>query len=253
MTSGEERAGADPAPPLGTSALFLDFDGTLVELAETPDAIEVPAGLGARLDALREGMGGALCVVTGRALEAIERHMPEYRGDVIASHGVERRLAGRTESHPLAHSDEVARMQAAARDFARADDAYIVEPKPAGVVLHFRRKPALEAAARDFAEGLLKDHPSFRLQTAKMAFELKPAEVGKVVALKVLAETPPYAGRTPYYFGDDDTDEPAMEWVVEQGGRAYKVGEGESRANRRLDTVSEVHGMLGRWAGQATR
>ncbi len=237
-------------PPFDLTALFLDFDGTLVELAETPDAIVVPAGLGGRLMALRERLGGALCVVTGRAAEAIARHLPGYDGDLIASHGVERRIGGQVETHPLAHSAEVARLRSRVEDFARRDPAFLVEPKPAGIVLHFRRKPELEEAARSFVEDLAAESEGFRIQTAKMAFELKPTDVGKVISLKQIMEHVPYAGRVPWYFGDDDTDEPAMEWVASCGGSAYKVGDGDTLANNRLATVQDVHDILARWAGQ---
>ena len=47
-------------------ALFLDIDGTLLDIAETPDAIAVPPSLPANLDALSKKLGGALALVTGR-------------------------------------------------------------------------------------------------------------------------------------------------------------------------------------------
>ena len=89
-------------------------------------------------------------------------------------------------------------------------------------------------------ESLASHFPDFRIQPAKMAVEIKPADIGKVASVRWLLERPPYAGRPPIYFGDDLTDEPAMELCIEAGGAAVKVGEGETRADHRLGSAAEV-------------
>ena len=244
--------GSPGAPRFERTALFLNFDGTLVDLADTPDAIRIEARLSALLGDLRTRLGGALCIITGRPMQAVERHLPGYRGDVIAAHGVERRVAGKLEVHPLAGSDAVERLQGVVVSFARLDPAFLVERKPAGVVLHFRQKPDLFSEAYRFMESISGHFPDFRVQPAKMAVEMKPADVGKVTALRWLMAHAPYAGRTPWYFGDDDADEPAMEWVAAQGGCACKVGDGETHATHRLDSVAAVHDTLAQWLERET-
>ncbi|MBM9593452.1 trehalose-phosphatase [Roseitranquillus sediminis] len=249
MSSPSTQSGKLPdRPDLGRTAIFLDFDGTLVGLAETPDAIDVPADLPERLNDLRTRSGGALAIISGRSVEAIERHLSGYAGDVVGSHGAERRIDGHIERHRLAGSPEVDELKRAVREFADRDEAYLVEDKPAGVVLHFRRKPELQSDAEEFMRELCRDRDDFKLQPAKMAYELKPRDTGKIASVEWLMQRTPYEGRQPCYFGDDDTDEAAMRWVNEAGGFAVKVGEGDTCAAHRLDGVEEVRATLARWA-----
>src|SRR3546814_5187162 len=56
-------------------ALFLDFDGTLVDIAETPDAILVPDDLARRLEGLAARIDGRLALITGRSLVDIGGHL----------------------------------------------------------------------------------------------------------------------------------------------------------------------------------
>ena len=63
----------DRLPPFGRAALLLDMDGTLIDLAPTPDAVVVPPGLPATLASLRDSLGGALAIVTGRPVETVDR------------------------------------------------------------------------------------------------------------------------------------------------------------------------------------
>lgn len=251
FTSSERETvhGAPDMPDLARSAMFLDFDGVLVDLAETPDSIDVPDDLADLLNRLSERTGGATSIVSGRAAGTIEGFIPGYRGDIIGSHGAERRIDGETETHDLAGSEQVAKIRAVVRSFAALDEGFLVEDKPCGVVLHFRRKPDLYSEAHRFMESLLGHFPEFKIQQAKMAVEMKPSDIGKVSSIRWLREREPYAGRRPVYFGDDVTDEPAMEHCVEADGLAIKVGDGETRANYRLDTVEEVRRLLSEWAG----
>ena len=240
--------GEPPRPDMADAALFLDFDGVLVEIAETPDGIFVPEGLVDRLAALHTLTGGALAIVSGRAIEAIDGFLPGYPGDVIGSHGAERRVGGQLDRHPLAGSEEVDKLQGVVRSFAQLDSAFLVEDKPCGVVLHYRRNPDLCSEAFRFMESLSEHFPRFKIQPAKMAVEIKPSDIGKVAAVRWLMDRAPYEGRRPVYFGDDDTDEPAMEWVIGAGGFAVKVGEGDTRADHRLESVDEVGRLLAHWA-----
>jgi trehalose 6-phosphate phosphatase len=139
-------------------------------------------------------------------------------------------------------------MQGVVRSFAALDPDFLVEDKPCGVVLHFRRNPDLHAEAHRFMESLGSHFPDFRIQPAKMAVEMKPSDVGKAASVRWLLGQAPYEGRQPIYFGDDLTDEPAMEHCIEVGGEAVKVGEGETHANHRLDSSDDVLETLRDWA-----
>lgn len=241
--------GAPSVPDLARTAVFLDFDGVLVDLAETPDAIKVPADLAQILNRLGDALGGALAIVTGRSVAVIEGFLPDFRGTIVGSHGAERRIDAECDSHPKAGSQEVSVIQGVVRSFATLDPAFLAENKPCGAVLHFRRNPDLFAEAHQFMESLVSHFPDFRIQPAKMAFEVKPGDVSKASAIRRLLDQAPFRGRTPVYFGDDATDEPAMEFCLAKGGIAIKVGEGGTRAGHRIDTPGEVRAILTEWAG----
>ncbi len=240
--------GAPSRPEMSRTALFLDFDGVLVDLADTPDAVEVPPDLSTMLNELSERTGGAVAIVSGRAAGTIEGFLPDFRGDIVGSHGAERRINGESERHALAGSEKVSKIQGVVKSFSALDPDFLVEDKPCGVVLHFRRNPDLYEEAHRFMESLGSHFPEFKVQPAKMAVEMKPADIGKAASVRWLLQREPYKGRRPIYFGDDTTDEPAMEHCIEAGGAAVKVGDGETRADHRLDTVKEVRSVLAEWS-----
>lgn len=232
-----------PPPPLDldASALFLDFDGTLVEIAPHPDAVIVPGGLAAHLTRLQARMGSALAVVSGRSLPDLERFLQGFDGLLIGSHGAE----ARGMPAPMRHAPEgVEAVRAQLAEYAAAN-ALVFEPKTHGGALHFRQRPEVGDTVGDFMHQLAEDTPGFAVQPAKMAFELRPAGVSKDRALELLAGLPGFAGRRPVYLGDDATDEPALEWAAARGGHGIKVGEGESAARYRLPDPAAVLAWLG--------
>ena len=251
---GFMNEGGDPAhdglPALdpARTAYYLDFDGVLVDLAETPDAIEVAPHLADLLNDLSETSGGAVALVSGRAIADIRRHLPAWRGTVIGSHGGEIDRGDGAEALIDADPAKVTAITRMVDGFAASDPAYIAEPKPTGVVLHFRRKPELRGAAWQMLEHTLSEFPGFHIHHSKMAFEVRPDGVGKENAVAALSQEAPFAGRTPLFFGDDVTDEPAMAWANKNGGHSVKVGEGTSCASCRLPGVAAVHAALARQA-----
>src|SRR5215212_2877533 len=135
-----------PSPDAGFSAwaLFLDFDGTLVEIADRPDAVVVPVDLGKTLRALRERLGGAMAIVTGRSVAVIDGFLAPDRFDVAGVHGAEYRLAGQffpcqAKNHPELRSgiEELHRRLA-------ARPGVLVEDKGCSVGVHWRLAPEAE-------------------------------------------------------------------------------------------------------------
>ena len=244
--------GHDPAldclPVFETSkaAFFLDFDGVLVALAETPDAIEVRPEVPRLLAQLHQQTGGAVAIVSGRSVGDIRRYLPDFPGVVVGSHGAEIDRGEGPERTVDPDPASVAALQKMVEGFAFTDPAYIAEAKPMGVVLHFRRKPELRGAAYHMLEAALHDFAGFHIHHSKMAFEVRPDGVGKENAVQALMREPPFAGRRPVYFGDDVTDERALDWVREQGGIAVKVGDGQTAASCRLNSPSDVRAALSR-------
>ncbi|MBM3603769.1 MAG: trehalose-phosphatase [Alphaproteobacteria bacterium] len=224
-----------PPPPLPQdAALFLDFDGCLVEIAARPDAVVVSAALRDRLERLHVRLDGALALISGRDVADLRKHLVDFPGIVAGSHGSELSPApGRIETlheQPL----DAPLLHRAAHELAAPHPAILVEEKPHGVAMHYRNDPSLQDFVEDAMQRLAARHPQLVLQPAKMAIELRPGGVGKDTALARLMERAPFAGRVPVFAGDDTTDEPAMAEAQSRGGFAIKVGDGHTAAHHRL-------------------
>jgi trehalose 6-phosphate phosphatase len=244
---------ADPlrAPPpslLDGAALFLDFDGTLVELADAPDAIEVPGDLHPLLDRLTRRLAGRLAIVSGRAIDDLDRHVG-FPGIVLSgSHGLEMRLAGRVSAAVAAPPGLEAARGEIAR-FAAAGPGLLVEEKPASIAVHFRQAPEREASVAEFMAGLAR-RTGLALQSGKMVVEIRPAGADKGDALRALMTEPPFAGARPVFVGDDLTDEHAFAAAAEMGGAGILVGpDRPSTALWRLADVAAVARWLRGAAG----
>ncbi|MEM9197709.1 MAG: trehalose-phosphatase [Pseudomonadota bacterium] len=224
-------------------ALFLDFDGTLVEIAPRPeDVVLAPATRGA-LGALSRALGGAVAVISGRDIAVIDAHLAPLVLPVAGSHGAERRMHdGQTQR---AAADPAALNRAAAKmaDFAAPHDLQ-VEKKRGAVSLHFRAKPNLEHDAMTLARDLAANDIALRLIPGKMVAELALAGHDKGDALRAYMAEPPFAGRVPLMAGDDTTDEDAMAAAMDAGGTAIRIGAGDSKAPHRApDTAAFLEWM----------
>jgi trehalose 6-phosphate phosphatase len=240
---------ADLTPPparlSATDSLFLDFDGTLVELADNPEAVHVSAALADRLDALAAHMPGRLAIVSGRSIAQLDALFgPQAQHFTLAgSHGAERRTPEDGHSQPerpahLATATE--EMQAV----ARAHDLYF-ETKSFGAGLHYRRNPDAEPLALREAAAIAERH-GLTLQPGKMMVEVRlPGDKGQ--AIETLMETPAMRGTVPIFFGDDVTDEDGFAAAAALGGAGVLVGPmRETAAHYRLPDVAAVHQWLAR-------
>lgn len=235
-----------PPPPLSVlegAALFLDFDGTLVELAEAPDAIEVPSDFSDLIQQLVRRLDGRVAIVSGRSLKDLERHIGNPGIAASGSHGLELRLAGGEllALHSPVRLDEV--REEIAR-FAASVPGLLIEEKPASIALHYRAAPEQEARVRSFMANLGKRR-GLDLQLGKMVAELRPHGADKGDALRSLMAEPPFEGSRPVYVGDDLTDEHAFEAASFLGGCGILVGPGrQTAAKYRLDGVEAVTAWL---------
>ncbi|HYE26926.1 MAG TPA: trehalose-phosphatase [Allosphingosinicella sp.] len=232
----------DSPPPLSSLApvaLFLDFDGTLVELASAPDAISVPPSLKPLLDRLAARLAGRLAIVSGRALADLQRHLGVAGLAVAGSHGAELVYADGT-TVPVAAPPGLARAREEIRRFAAGKEGLIVEEKPAGIALHYRMAPAREDRVAGFVADLAR-RSGLALQHGKMVAELRPRGADKGEALRRLMAEPPFAGARPVFVGDDVTDEEAFRAAAALGGEGVLVGPARPSAARwRLDGVAGV-------------
>lgn len=231
-------------------ALFLDFDGTLVEIAATPDQVVVDPALAPALERLRARLGGALALVTGRPIATIDDFLAPARFDVAGLHGAERRLGDRVSGSSAAdHPDLRARIPALHAAVAGLQ-AVLIEDKGASVAVHWRlatpsdaerAEEAVKAVAAELAAG-------YRLQLGKAVGEIVPASATKGAAIRGLSAQAPYAGRRAVFFGDDLTDEKAFATVNQDGGISVRIGSAETIATRRLGNPEEVRALLYGWA-----
>jgi trehalose 6-phosphate phosphatase len=239
-------ASLGPPPPglLDGAALFLDFDGTLVELADTPDAIAVPPALAPMLERIRRRLDGRLAIVSGRSLADLERHLPLHGIAFSGSHGLELRLADGTRlplSAPIGLDDVREKVEA----FAAAADGLLVEEKPAGIALHYRQAPRQAERADAFMSALARRR-GFSVQRGAMVVELRPEGATKGDALKAFMTEPEFHGARPVFVGDDLTDEHAFRAAAALGGAGVLVGpERDSAARYRLPSVAVVAAWLG--------
>lgn len=224
-----ERDMTDPPLPDGASldgwALFLDLDGTLLDLAPTPDSVRVPEDLPAILDALARHCGGAVAILSGRPLGTIDALLRPLRPAAAAEHGaVLRRADGSIDP-----ADTAAVVPAAWRADIRAMTAQwpgaTVEEKPHGITVHYRANPALESRVSDALQRIVAANESFEVLPAVMAREVRHRAAHKGNALCRLMATAPFAGRRPLFIGDDVTDEDAIRASQQLGGCGLRVGD----------------------------
>ncbi|PWW45675.1 trehalose-phosphatase [Melaminivora alkalimesophila] len=237
------------APTITTRhALFLDFDGTLADIAPEPQLVRLEPQALQALQALHRFLGGALAIVTGRALRDVAPHFEALPVAIACEHGAQLH-APSLPAAPAAPLPGLEALRARLRALAQAHPGLLVEDKAAGVALHYRHAPQLQALCREAMEQALADAPGMELLAGKCVFEAKPSGTGKGHAIRELMQHAPFAGRIPLFVGDDVTDEAGFAAVQALGGLGVKVGPGESAARARLDGPAAVRA----WLQQAAR
>jgi trehalose 6-phosphate phosphatase len=236
----------DEPPPvdlLRGGSLFLDFDGTLVEIVERPDAVAVDSRLAKLMSRLADRLQGRLAVVSGRPRAEIE-HL--FQGDGFAvggSHGLELRWPDGRLVAPDKPSG-LAEIVAQLRDLAGIHPGTLVEEKPFGVALHYRGAPEAGADCHLLAERLAAES-GLALQKGKMVIELRLAGADKGAALLAFMAEPPMRGTRPIFLGDDLTDEAAFRAAAALGGHGILVGPTHgSAAHYHLPDVEAVRAWL---------
>ena len=213
-------------------ALFLDFDGTVVDIAPQPHAVQVPEPLIATLRALDEWLDGAVAVISGRPIAQIDAFLAPLQLAVAGVHGAERR--GARGDIELLHTHPLDQVAAAAQALASHHPALLVEAKRGSIALHYRQAPELEALCLDAMQRAVQASPGLTLLRGKMVVEAKPGGASKGRAIEAFLREPPFAGRKPVFIGDDITDEVGFSTVQRAGGLGIKVGEGTTVAWHRL-------------------
>ncbi|TCR90802.1 trehalose-phosphatase [Rhizobium sp. BK376] len=229
-------------------ALFLDIDGTLIDLAETPDRVVVPPGLPANLHALSERLGGALALVTGRAVSLADSLFSPFRFPIAGLHGAERRDAeGQIRRIHISPAFEA--IKAAIAEEAKAWPGVLIEDKGAAVGAHFRQAPEHQAVVDEMMQRHIRAAgPDWTLQRGKMVVEIRPARADKGAAVEAFLEETPFKGRRPLAIGDDVTDEAMFHAVNRIGGQSLRVGplNAQTVARSSIPSPDALRHMIGR-------
>jgi trehalose 6-phosphate phosphatase len=224
------------------TALFLDFDGTLADLAPQPEAVQLAADLIPVLTQLAAQLNGALAIVSGRRLSDLDGFLAPLQLPSAAEHGAQHRLAG-GEVICRASPDLQAVVRIATALAAR-HAGLRVEVKSAAVALHYRHAPALESLALQHMLDAVHGRPGLELLRGKFVFEVKPAGISKGTAIGAFMASAPFAGRLPIFAGDDMTDEAGFAAVQQLGGQGIKVGKGRSVAQFRCPSPDALRQWL---------
>ena len=227
-TAREDIAATLPAPPQAGAdagwALFLDVDGTLLDIAQHPDRVEVDARLRDDLARARARLGGAVALLSGRPLSQLDALFGWAALPGAGLHGAELRTPDGRE-HFTGDAGAFARLRADASALVAEASGVLLEDKHRALALHYRHAPEARAAAERIAHMLLQHaRDSYALQRGDHVIELKPAGVDKGRALATLMRDAPFRGRTPWMLGDDRTDEDAFQYVNAVGGVSAIVG-----------------------------
>ena len=227
-----------PPRPL---ALLLDFDGTLVPTARTPDGVAVGAELKALLSDALERLEGRLAIISGRSLEQLDALWGKtlWPVTVAASHGLEMRHDGRRRAPPPA--DIFAKLTRATEARFGARNGVVIELKSFGLGLHYRLAPELRAAVHRWAEECAAEH-DLVIQEGDMVWELRLPGADKGDAVRAIMHLPEFAGSRPIYMGDDFTDIAAIDAARALGGQGIAVGDRiADAADAVLASPADVH------------
>jgi trehalose 6-phosphate phosphatase len=217
-----------PAPPklqVAAIGLFLDVDGTLVEIEREPGAVQVPARLRTLLGQLAAATDGALALVSGRSVGQLDQLFAPLRMNAAGLHGLERRnlRTGLTRAEP--DPAVFAPARADLGRFARDHEGVLLEDKGLTLALHYRNAPQWANEARRLARGAAAaSSGALVLLEGKMVLELKPPHADKGQAIAAFMAEPPFRGRLPVFVGDDVTDEAGFAAINRLGGVSIRIG-----------------------------
>jgi len=240
-----DRDRIDQPPAIGRdAALFLDADGTLLEIAGTPSAVRSDTATRRLLEELQGTLGGAVAVVSGRPIADIDRIFEMSALSVAGLHGLEWRDATGAVRRPV-DLPPVSPLKDRIESFAASCKGILVEDKGATIAVHYRHAPEAGDKTHAFLTDLIRDRDGLTLLHGKMVVEVKPSGIDKGRAIERFMAAAPFAGRRPVFAGDDVTDELGFVMVNDLGGLSVRVGENADTAARyRLPDVSALHRWL---------
>ena len=250
-----ELAETSLIPDLRKCAILLDIDGTILDLAPSPQQVWVPTGLRqtlARLDALT---GGALALVSGRSLHDIDLIFSPLELAAIGGHGAE--LRAKPDAEPVMRATPLpAALRRRLAAIAELGPGILAEDKSYSLALHFRLAPEKGEVVHAAVDKICAELPPGEVDIlpGKLVVEVKRPGISKANAVCDLMNCPPFAGRNPIFIGDDLTDEPVFGVISQFGGLGFSVGRVLPDVNGHFEKPESVRAWLARIAdlGQAS-
>lgn len=208
-----------------SSAVLLDVDGTLLDIADTPLTVEVPGRLKDALEAVSAKTGGATAFVSGRPIVDLDRLFAPLKLAAVAGHGAELRTNGLAD--PRRYDTSIGRdLRTSLAAFAASHEGVLLEDKGYSLALHYRLAPERAAAVLEAVAAACAQCPpnSLDVLPGKAVVEVKPAAFNKGTGIRELMKYPPFRGRRPIFIGDDVTDQAAFAVLPEFDGVGFSVG-----------------------------
>jgi trehalose 6-phosphate phosphatase len=233
------------------TALLLDVDGTLLDIAATPHSVVVPRTLSLSLAQLHARTDGAVAFVSGRLISELDRLFAPLKLPAIGGHGAELRLLRDGVTQSNAHGGLSAALKLQLTMIADLDVGILFEDKGSSAALHYRQAPSRGQTIKTEVAAVLANDPSrrFEMLCGKSVVEIKPLEFNKGAAVRALMAVPPFAGRSPVFIGDDTTDESVFSILPTLGGRGASVGRAMRGADRVFKSPREVRHWLSHLCG----
>jgi trehalose 6-phosphate phosphatase len=227
-------------------AIFLDLDGTLVDIAQQPHLVEIPESLLAALDAAHTRLTGALAIISGRTIASLDELLAPLRLPTAGVHGLEYRDGGGRIHHML-NVEIPAECRQSMKALVESNKGLLLEDKGSCLTLHYRQNPAKEALVKNKMAAMMdRIGPGFTLQNGKMIVELRPTGINKGTAIETFMAIAPFIGRKPVFIGDDTTDEDGFAVINNIGGYSVRVSPNptQTEAKYAMPDVSTVREWL---------
>jgi trehalose 6-phosphate phosphatase len=229
-----------PIVDLEQYCIFLDFDGTLVEIEDRPDDVRIEAATLQLIEKLRDKVGRALALVTGRDIHVIDRLLYPLVLPVAGVHGLQRRDASGRLHSPVIDQSIVESIAAQVEAAFLSEPGVVIERKTGAVAIHFRLRPDFEKQCHALARKITRDRPDLHMIQGKMVCEIRLHGNDKGGVIATFLEERPFKGKKPIFVGDDATDEPGFVAVNARDGVSIKIGEDPTSAKYRAANISEL-------------
>ncbi len=224
--------------------VFLDFDGTLVEIEDRPDDVRIDAATLQLIERLRDKVGRALALVSGRDIHVIDRLLYPLVLPVAGVHGLQRRDASGRLHSPVIDQNVVEAIASQVQAEFRSEPGVVIEKKTGAVAIHFRLRPDFEKKCHALARKIIRGRPDLHIIKSKMVCEIRLQGNDKGAVIATFLEERPFKGRKPIFAGDDATDEPGFVAVNACGGVSIKIGEDPTAARHRAANTLELRNWL---------